>query len=130
MGSSEMVLRAETTDGSYQMAEYLLRTTTTKTPLGVWQYGQSFRRELSDGANAANLRFNSFYQLEFQLVYSKPWVQEIPDGTKKPRGTQAPIPQIMRDALLPMVKQMTGLDARIVPSDRRPPYSEETLFIY
>jgi hypothetical protein len=112
MGEDEMVLRAETTDGSYTVAEHILRNSKTKPPLGVWQLGQSFRRELSDGANAANLRFNSFYQLEFQLIYSKPWVDE----NQKPRGTQAPIPQILKDALLPLVQKMTGLEARIVPS--------------
>lgn len=126
MGDSEMVLRAETTDGSYMLAEHILRTTKTKAPFGVWQLGQSFRRETSDGANAANLRFNAFYQLEFQLIYSKPTSVEQPDGTLKLRGTQAPIPQIMRDALLPMVQKITGLDARIIPSDRLPPYSQET----
>lgn len=122
MGDEEMVLRAETTDGSYTMAEHILRNTKTKPPLGVWQLGQSFRRELSDGANAANLRFNSFYQLEFQLIYSAPYTDEA----GKPRGTQAPIPDIVREALLPLVKQLTGLETRQVPSDRLPPYSERT----
>jgi glycyl-tRNA synthetase len=121
-GEQSLALRAETTEGSYRMAQHILRTTKTKPPLGVWQLGQSFRRETSDGANAANLRFNAFYQLEFQLIYSKPYT----DDNGKPRGTQAPIPQLLKDALVPLVAKLTGLESRLVPSDRLPVYSEAT----
>lgn len=115
MGDQQMVLRAETTDGSYRMAEHILRTTKTKPPLGVWQLGQSFRRELSDGANAANLRLNAFYQLEFQLVYGA--------DTMFDYGT------MLRDKLRTLVQSITGLETRLVPSDRLPPYAEETIDI-
>jgi len=36
----------------------------------MWQVGKSFRRELTDGATAAKLRFLEFTQLEFQCIYS------------------------------------------------------------
>lgn len=151
MGGEQMVMRAETTDGSYRVAEHLLRAGKVRLPLGVWQLGQSFRRELGDGANAANLRFNSFYQLEFQLLYAKPVLKEMSDeeiaegkaklerdNASRPedqrkewahpviRGTAAPIPKLVKEALLTLVQKITGLDARIVPSDRLPPYSEVT----
>lgn len=142
MGDEEMVLRAETTDGSYLMAEHLLRSSRVRPPLGIWQLGQSFRRELSDGASAANLRFNSFYQLEFQLIYAKPVYAEMTedDFAKKAeiesqggeyqrkviKGTGAPIPKLLKEMLVPLVAKMTGLEARLVPSDRLPSYSEST----
>lgn len=112
IGGEELVLRAETTDGSYAIAQHILRTTRTKPPLGIWQLGQSFRRELSDGANAANLRFNSFYQLEFQLLYAE--------------GTHFDYVTLLKEKLATLVRQITGLETRIVPSDRLPSYSEET----
>jgi glycyl-tRNA synthetase len=115
MGDQEMVLRAETTDGSYLMAAEILRNTNTKPPLCVWQLGQSFRRETNDGASASRLRFNSFYQLEFQLVYAK--------------SSGADYATILRTALVPLVERMTGLKARLEPSDRIPSYATETLDI-
>jgi histidyl-tRNA synthetase len=62
-------LRAETTDGTYRIARHLLRSTSMKPPLCVYQSGKSFRRETSDGATAAKLRFNEFNQLEFQCIF-------------------------------------------------------------
>lgn len=115
MGDRDMALRAETTDGSYAMAQHILTTTRTKPPLGVWQLGQSFRRELSDGASASNLRFNSFYQLEFQLIYSA--------------DTHFDYGALLHEKLVQLVRSMTNLPARIVPSDRLPSYSTETMDI-
>ena len=77
--------------------------------------GQSFRQERMDGATAAKLRFNAFYQLEFQCIYAE--------------GTAAPIAQTVREALVPVVARLTGLETRLVPSDRLPAYSEETIDI-
>ncbi len=91
----------------------------------VYTMGQSFRQERSDGATAAKLRFNAFYQLEFQCIYAKPWV----DDAGKQRGTTAPIPERVREALVPVVQRLTGLQTRLVPSDRLPSYSEETIDI-
>lgn len=115
MGDQQMVLRAETTDGSYTIAQHILKTTRTKPPLGVWQLGQSFRRELSDGASASNLRFNSFYQLEYQLIFGA--------DTHFDYGT------LLREKLRDLVARITGLETRLVPSDRLPSYAEETVDI-
>lgn len=125
IGDKEYALRAETTIGSYRVAEQLFRSTRIKPPFCVYTMGQSFRQERSDGATAAKLRFNSFYQLEFQCIYTKPWVDEA----GKQRGTTAPIPESVREALVKLVAQITGLEARLVPSDRLPSYAEETIDI-
>jgi glycyl-tRNA synthetase len=121
----EYALRAETTIGSYRLAEQLIREGAMRPPFCIWTAGQSFRQERSDGATAAKLRFNSFYQLEFQCIYSKPWI----DDNQKQRGTTAPIPERVREALVPVVQKLTGLETRLVPSDRLPAYSEETIDI-
>lgn len=115
IGGADFALRAETTIGSYEMAQHYLRATKMRAPLCVWTLGQSFRQERSDGATAAKLRFNAFYQLEFQCIYSE--------------GTTAPIAQTVRDALVPVVMKMTGLSTRLIPSDRLPSYSRETIDI-
>ena len=61
------VLRPETTYSSYLWAKSLQK----KLPLCVWQMAKSFRRETNDGATASKMRFNEFYQLEFQCIYSR-----------------------------------------------------------
>lgn len=113
IGGDPFALRAETTIGSYRMAEHFLRATKRRAPLCVYTMGQSFRQERSDGATAAKLRFNAFYQLELQCIYSE--------------GTTAPIAQVVRDALVPVVAKLTGKPTRLVPSDRLPSYSKETI---
>ena len=125
IGGKAFALRAETTIGSYRMAEMLFRSTNSKPPFCVYTMGQSFRQERSDGATAAKLRFNSFYQLEFQCIYAKPYEDE--NGKKQ--GTHAPIPETLREALVKEVAKLTGLETRLVPSDRLPSYSEETIDI-
>lgn len=115
IGDNDFALRAETTIGSYEMAQHYLRATKMRAPLCVWTLGQSFRQERSDGATAAKLRFNAFYQLEFQCIYSE--------------GTTAPIAQTVRDALVPVVARLTDSEARLIPSDRLPSYSRETIDI-
>ncbi len=112
----EYVLRAETTAGSYAMAVHMLRNGEVKAPLCIYQAGQSFRRELNDGATASRLRFNAFYQLEYQCIYSL--------------TTAAPIAETLREALLLEVKRMMGgRDCRLICSDRLPSYAEETVDI-
>lgn len=115
IGDRDFALRAETTIGSYEMAALLLKATKMRPPLCVYTMGQSFRQERMDGATAAKLRFNAFYQLEFQCIYSE--------------GTTAPIAQTVREALVPVVQKITGLPTRLVPSDRLPSYSKETIDI-
>lgn len=114
-GVDPWALRAETTDGTYLAAHHLLRTTTMNPPVCFYQAGKSFRRETSDGATAAKLRFNEFHQLEFQCIYGK--------------STTAPIAETLRTKLLPVVSRMTGRETRLVESDRLPAYATETIDI-
>lgn len=125
IGGKEYALRAETTIGSYKIAEQILNEGAMRLPLCIYTAGQSFRQERSDGATAAKLRFNAFYQLEYQCIYAKPWVDE----NGKQRGTTAPIASTVRNALVHEVSKITGLDTRLIPSDRLPTYSEETIDI-
>jgi glycyl-tRNA synthetase len=106
-------LRAETTASSYEVA----RRVGGKLPICVWQVGKSFRRELSDGATASKLRFNEFYQMEFQCIYAENTMADYRDALIK--------------ALTPEVARMLGhaTKIRIVESDRLPSYSESTLDI-
>lgn len=113
IGANDFALRAETTIGSYEMAVHLLRASPVRAPLCVYTMGKSFRQERSDGATAAKLRFNEFYQLEFQCVFAE--------------GTKAPIAETVRAALLPVVERLTGKPTRLIPSDRLPSYSRETI---
>jgi glycyl-tRNA synthetase len=114
-GVEPFAMRAETTDGTYKVAETIMRTTNRKPPLGFYQMGPSFRRETSDGATAAKLRFNAFVQLEFQLIHSA--------------DTKADIATPVRESLIALVSRATGAEARLIPSDRLPAYSTETVDI-
>lgn len=110
-GGEPLCLRAETTPSSYAYA----RALGGKLPLCVWQSGISSRRERNDGASAKKLRFNSFWQLEFQCIY------------------RADTKADYRAALIPIVeheiKRFTMAETRIVESDRLPSYSKSTLDI-
>lgn len=111
---SRLVLRPETTVSSYMFARK--KYANSKLPLCVWQVGKSFRVEKSDGATAAKLRFNEFYQLEFQCIYSV--------------GTKADYRSYLMDAVAEDISMFTGSTAtRIVESDRLPAYSESTMDI-
>jgi glycyl-tRNA synthetase len=114
-GVEPFAMRAETTDGTYAIAEAIMRTTNRKPPLGFYQMGPSFRRETSDGATAAKLRFNAFVQLEFQLIHSA--------------DTKADIVTPVREALALLVRRATGSETRLIRSDRLPAYSTETVDI-
>ena len=104
-------LRAETTPSSYAYAKSL----NSKLPLCVWQAGISSRRETNDGASASKLRFNNFWQLEFQCIYS--------DTTKADYRTP------LMDAMSKEIKRFTQKDIRVTESDRLPSYSLTTLDI-
>lgn len=110
-GGGPLYLRAETTPSSYAMARHI----GGKLPLCVWQAGKVFRRETNDGASAAKLRFNDFWQLEFQCLYRL--------------NTKADYRAALMDGLVPHVARFTGQDVRVVESDRLPSYSESTLDI-
>ena len=63
-----LVLRPQTTPGSYAMAEQLIKTG-QKLPMVVWQHGKSFRREQKKSRK--HMRLKEFYQLEFQIIYDE-----------------------------------------------------------
>lgn len=111
MADKIFCLRPETTPTSYEYARRLLNT--HKPPFCVWQAGKSFRRELSDGASASKLRFNEFWQLEFQSLYSV--------------STKADYRIVVQDALIELLSLMYDKkNVRLIPSDRLPAYSKET----
>lgn len=111
---AKLVLRPETTKSSYMFAKE--KYAASKLPLCVWQIGKSFRVEKSDGATAAKLRFNEFYQLEFQCIYSV--------------GTKADYRKYLIDALGAEISMfLSGEAYRVAESDRLPSYSESTLDI-
>lgn len=114
-GTKEWAMRAETTDGTYCAAVQILRTTNIKPPLCVWQMGTSYRRERSDGATAEKLRFNAFTQLEMQCIMAE--------------DTSFDVASPLREALALQVRRITGLETRLIKSDRLPSYSTETVDI-
>lgn len=115
MADQAWALRAETTPGSYLYAQRLLQTHGYRPPLCVWQAGQSFRTEASDGATAAKLRFNSFWQLEFQCIYRE--------------DSGADYAGALRQALKEEIGRIIGDETRLIPSDRLPSYATETIDI-
>jgi glycyl-tRNA synthetase len=116
----EATMRPETTATSYMAARRLIGNGTEKEqgkklPLCVWQVGRSFRREASDGANAAKLRFFEFTQAEWQCIYGL--------------GTMADYREAVLEPLKAKLGWLCGVsqdEVRIVPSDRLPGYSERT----
>jgi glycyl-tRNA synthetase (class II) len=71
-GLSEMYLRPETTFGTYAAFRALWPMEPERKkqmPICLWQYGKSFRDEQS--RPMAELRFKEFYQLEYQLFFSR-----------------------------------------------------------
>lgn len=107
-GGETLCLRAETTVSSYAVAKRI----PGKLPICVWQAGKSFRTETNDGASAAKLRFNEFWQLEFQCVYRV--------------GTGADYRTPLMAAVADEIERFTGLHSRQITSDRIPAYSEST----
>lgn len=106
--SEKICLRPETTATSYIFA----KNSGNKLPLCVYQVGKSFRRELNDGASASKLRFNEFWQLEFQCIYSN--------------STKCDYRSILMDKLVFEFSRFTGKEVNIVDSDRIPSYSLST----
>jgi glycyl-tRNA synthetase len=110
-GEGRLCLRPETTPSSYAYAKFI----GGKMPLCVWQSGISSRRETNDGASAAKLRFNNFWQLEFQCIYRA--------------DTKADYRAAVMPAICLEIERATMRKTRIVQSDRMPRYSESTLDI-
>lgn len=109
-----LVLRPETTMGSYQYAKWLMEHTETKTklPLCIWQHGKSFRKEQDQVTK--NMRLKEFYQLEFQCIYGLTTANDY---------SLAVYPAVKQ-----MISEMIG-PCHLEPSDRLPDYSEETVDI-
>lgn len=107
-GDGVLYLRPETTSSSY----FYARSINKKLPLCVYQQGKSFRRELNDGATASKLRFNEFWQLEFQCIYSN--------------STKADYRESLMAVISKEISRFTTLEPRIIASDRLPSYSEST----
>lgn len=107
-----LVLRPETTMGSYQYARWLLEHSETKTklPICVWQHGKSFRREQDQVTK--NMRLKEFYQLEFQCIHGL---------TTQNDYSVAVIPAVQK-----MISDFLG-PCRVEASDRLPDYSEKTV---
>jgi glycyl-tRNA synthetase len=111
--SDKLVMRPETTPGSYAYARWLLDNQKDKPPLIVWQAGKSYRREQDQ--TTKNMRLKEFWQLEFQCVYA--------DDTKN---------DYMAAILPKLVEAFTSLigrKCRKVVSDRLPSYSRKTMDI-
>lgn len=113
LGEDAAALRAETTASSYLALEAMLKRGAVRFPVCVWQAGKSFRVEASDGATASNLRYNEFYQLEFQCAYKA--------------NSKADYRAAVEPAVAEAIRKITGArETRIIPSDRLPSYSEMT----
>ena len=112
VGTESAALRAETTASSYLYAHALLQRGDAKLPLCVWQHGKSFRAESNDGATPSQLRFNEFYQLEFQCAFKT---------DSKADYLAAVLPAVAAE-----IGRAAGLATRVVPSDRLPSYSRST----
>ena len=108
----DLVLRPETTTGSFQAAEALLNKHNKRKhrfPLVVWQHGKSFRYEQDQPTKF--MRLKEFYQLEFQIIYGL---------TTQNDYSVKLIPVVEK-----MISQMIG-PCRVEPSDRIPNYAEWT----
>ncbi len=108
---AKLVLRPETTPGSFLYARYLLDNQLAKPPLCVWQAGKSFRREQDQPTK--HMRLKEFYQLEIQCIYTDDTLNDYHGVLQEP----------VKKALADLV----GLPSRIVTSDRLPSYSEITV---
>jgi glycyl-tRNA synthetase len=115
MLSDDLILRPETTMGSYRALEFLLSTHNNrkyKLPLVVWQHGKSFRKEQDQPTKF--MRLKEFYQLELQIAYSSSTMNDYSENL---------IPE-----LASAMSSMIG-SCHVEDSDRLPSYSERTLDI-
>lgn len=102
-------LRAETTASTYAV----MKRAGVRLPFCAWQAGKSFRKEENDGASAAKLRFNEFWQQEFQIAYRS--------------DTKADYRASLIRSVKAEISRFTNCETRIVESDRLPSYSLSTL---
>ncbi len=110
--SVRLALRPETTPSSYVYACHLLNNHSgTKPPFVVWQSGKSFRREQEQVTK--NMRLKEFWQQEFQCIYTADTMNDYHEAVLEP--------------VEKMLGEMIGKQTRIMPSDRLPSYSDETV---
>jgi len=107
----DLVLRPETTPGSYAYACHMIQHEVFRPPTCVWQAGKSFRHEQDQVTK--NMRLKEFHQQEFQCIYAADTANDY------------------MEALAPRVKSMiaeiVGLPSRLAESDRLPSYSRRTV---
>lgn len=108
-----LVLRPETTPGSYAYAMHLLEgmSKAVRPPFVVWQSGKSFRREQDQVTK--NMRLKEFYQQEFQCFFTA--------------DTKNDYHLAMLEPVRHMIGEMIHLPTRIIASDRLPSYSRRTM---
>lgn len=110
-----LVLRPETTMGSYLAANELLNSYNVpkyRLPLVVWQHGQSFRKEQDQVLK--NMRLKQFWQLEFQILFAANTGNDY-------------YPTVV-EAVKNILNRILG-KCSAIPSDRLPSYSDETIDI-
>lgn len=107
----DLVLRPETTPGSYQYAQYLMENFAGNPPLCVWQSGKSFRREQDQVSK--NMRLKEFYQMELQCIFTSDTLNDY----------QALIIPVVEAE----IRHLIGLPTRVVDSERLPSYSLKTV---
>lgn len=111
----DLVLRPETTMGSYAYAKELLSSYNEikfRPPIVVWQHGKSFRKEQDQATKF--MRLKEFYQLEFQIIYGL--------------TTQNDYSIKLFSEVQKMISDLIG-ECRLEESDRIPDYSEGTMDI-
>ena len=109
----DLVLRPETTMGSYVYAKQLLSTYNEikyRPPIIIFQHGKSFRKEQDQATKF--MRLKEFYQLEFQIIYAL--------NTQNDYSVKL-IPEVQK-----MISELIG-ECRLEESDRIPDYSEGTM---
>lgn len=107
----ELVLRPETTPGSYKYAQHIINNYLGHPPLCVWQTGKSFRREQDQVSK--NMRLKEFYQQEFQCIYTI--------------ETQNDYQELVLEPVQKIIEKLLSLPTRIIESDRLPSYSLKTM---
>lgn len=108
----DLVLRPETTMGSYAYARHLMNPHNhrkVRLPFVVWQHAKSFRREQDQPTR--HMRLKEFYQMEFQILFAH--------DTKNDYSKRV-VPDVCE-----MIASMIG-PCRVEPSDRLPEYAEWT----
>lgn len=109
----ELVLRPETTMGSYEYAKILLSGYSDvkyRPPLVVFQHGKSFRREADHPSKF--MRLKEFYQLEFQIIFAK--------------NTMNDYSVALYPAVCTILSNIVD-KCHLEKSERLPDYSEETI---